>query len=455
MSNIKKVTSALTSPAGVTLYCENGEIVFLSSKDYRTAEIVRDVYSRLSANEPVTLNTEDYNATQAIETKTGGVVKFLKKKWRDFMALFGNEVPDNVNPDADTTVAVVNGKEIPGVEKLDRYLNDAAWRNAKGFQRFMERVSAVIDRRGHTVNELLAFLERGDLPIADDGSIVAYKMLYRKQDSEYMIDPHTRRVEQRLGSFVMMDESLVDPNRRLQCSTGLHVARRAYIANFHGDTICLIKVAPEDVIAVPLNEPDKMRVKGYHIVGVLPEEGAALVRSNKPMTLHRESAQMLADVIAGRHVGIIEYVNIKGELGTNIEVTTVKPMTAKTVGAELKPLPELKPLTEHIATAAETGDLSAALDTRHEPEVVEALDHYAVQGNRIVEIARASVKKNAAAPATPVRQERSFDHIPEKWREAYKAVVTGAMSQRQAEKHFKVCAKKLRALMREHGDLTS
>jgi hypothetical protein len=132
-----------------------------------------------------------------------------------------------------------------------------------------------------------------------------------------------------------MDEKLVDPSRRHECSTGLHVARRDYVRHFHGDTITIIKIAPEDVIAVPFLERSKMRVCAYHLVVVLPKEGADLIRQNRPMTTHGPSAKMLADVIAGDHIGIIEHVIIGSAFGGDIKVVPVGPISTK--ATEFKP----------------------------------------------------------------------------------------------------------------------
>ena len=232
-----------------------------------------------------------------------------------------------VQEGTETMVAVVGGNVVAGVEKLAHLVDDATKNkhNAVGLKRFIERLAAVADKRAHSVEDLLKFIERGDLPIADDGCIVAYKILANKADSKgTFVDCHTRKVPQKVGSHVHMDISLVDPNRRNECSNGLHVARRGYLGGFGGDVCTLIKVAPEDVIAVPLYDANKMRVCGYHIIDLLPNEDFSKLRRDKPITDTKEGSLRLGKALKGDHVGILEHVKIGAQHGGDVTITPVK-----------------------------------------------------------------------------------------------------------------------------------
>lgn len=227
--------------------------------------------------------------------------------------------------EGDTLVAVVNEREIvPHVQSLRQQVARASsLKDFKGFGNFMKRVAAVATKRGHSAEDLMRFMERGDLPIADDGSIVIYKVLNTSSrgKGEY-VDRHTKRVTQKVGSYVCMDESLVDPNRRNECSNGLHVARRAYISSFSGDVCVLAKVAPEDVIAVPDYDANKMRVCGYHILFELPQNAFERLKKNQPFTENNKDAQlMLGRALSGDHVGRLEMVKIHGHNGKDVKIT--------------------------------------------------------------------------------------------------------------------------------------
>ena len=224
----------------------------------------------------------------------------------------------------ETIVAVTeSGKVIPGVERIKSQFSGAVHNgNTLGLTVFLERLGTVIEKRRHTAEDLLRFLERGDLPIADDGSIIIYKRLTRR-DGKY-VDSHSKKVIQQVGSFVHMDESLVDPNRRNECSNGLHVARRGYISSFSGDVVVLAKVRPEDVIAVPNYDANKMRVCGYHIIAELTAPQFQAITSNRPISEAEDGTELLGRAIAGDHIGITEYVKITQSLGGGLIITPVE-----------------------------------------------------------------------------------------------------------------------------------
>lgn len=248
---------------------------------------------------------------------------------------FNSENHDNEH---DTMIAVVETPTgpavVPGVEHLSNQMRVASKLGSTvGVERFLSRLAAVINDRGHSVQELLNFMSRGDLPIADDGSIIGYKVLrssnegaYNRDPSDpmpvpptgYYVDCHSGRVLQRVGSYVTQEK--VDPSRRTECSTGLHIARRAYLRGFSGDIITLVKIAPEDVIAVPHGEPDKMRARGYHIIGEIPKDEHQRLRNNQPIE-GMMAKRMLGMAIKGEHIDIIEDVVIGGAYGTGLKVT--------------------------------------------------------------------------------------------------------------------------------------
>lgn len=223
----------------------------------------------------------------------------------------------------DTIVAVTpKGAVIPGVERIkSQFAAVAKTGDAKGLTLFLERLGAVAQQRKHTPEELLRFMERGDLPIADDGTIIVYKRLWRQGD--VFVDPHSKRVLQRVGSYVHMDASMVDDNRRTECSNGLHVARRSYIGSFAGDVVCLAKVRPEDVISVPNYDASKMRVCGYHLIAELTKEQYHAIIHNRPISDAPGGEELLNKAIAGDHIGINQMVKIQGQSGTNLHITDV------------------------------------------------------------------------------------------------------------------------------------
>ena len=231
--------------------------------------------------------------------------------------------------DDHTIVAVVGESVIPNVQALKPQMKRAnELQSSKGLDAFFARISSVIGERRHSIEDLMKFMERGGLPVADDGSIVIYKVLRRYYENgdrsirhTKYVDCHTGRVQQQVGSRVCMDPSLVDHDRTQECSNGLHVARRQYVGGFSGDVCVLAKVAPEDVIAVPVYDANKMRVCGYDILFELPAAAYRKLCSNQPFTDDEEGQKLLIRALRGDHPASIEEVRIHGHRGTEVVIT--------------------------------------------------------------------------------------------------------------------------------------
>lgn len=227
--------------------------------------------------------------------------------------------------DPDTIVAVntKTGSVIPHAHKLSSQMKAASkLKDFRGFVNFLNRLEPVLKDRGHSAEDLMKFIEFGDLPIADDGCIVIYKRL--KKYNNTFVDVHSGRIKQNVGSYVFMKPGLVDPNRRQDCSNGLHVASLGYLSSFSGNVTVMAKVRPEDVFAVPEYSHTKMRVCGYHILAVLPESLRTHVNSGGSISSIPEGKELLNKVLRGAHVGITELVEVGGHNGTNVTYTKVE-----------------------------------------------------------------------------------------------------------------------------------
>lgn len=276
-----------------------------------------------------------------------------------------NHHPDQSHKD--TIIAVVDGKVIPGMEFIKTQFSRAAkLGSTQGVENFLKRLGAVIHERKHSVEDLIKFLERGDLPIADDGSILIYKLLNR--DDKCYKDIHSGNVKQWVGAYVCMDVRLVDHDRRNECSNGLHVARRGYLSGFSGNVCVLAKLAPEDVIAVPQYDANKMRVCGYHIIRELTEEQFRLVKRNQPISDDPDGQILLAEVMAGQHVGRTHEVRITEQRGGGVKVKVVQetkedrePIVLAPVEALANPEQEKKDVPVDVLKLSEQlGQLSRA-----------------------------------------------------------------------------------------------
>lgn len=424
MKQVIRIIAAVVDTSNLTLYKEDGETVIISQGNSRVRSIIDTATPQLIAKGYADVDVSEVADTTYIEfeEKSNGVVKLFRIAKDKIAALFagmaeevvqsepveptilgelpiqtrsalnavkeimqhavpvsspsfnevgieeqGNIVEDDghtikhhgPNMTTDTIVAVVDGKIIPGIEKIKTQFKRATETSStKGIEAFLRRLGSVINEHKHSVEDLLKFMERGDLPIADDGSILIYKVLNQKGDK--YVDCHTGKVEQWVGAYVCMDHTLVDHNRNNECSNGLHVARRGYISNFSGNVCVLAKLAPEDVIAVPSYDANKMRVCGYHIVAELSQAQHMLLKANQPITNDPAGKILLGKVLSGDHIQKTHEVRITGSLGTNVKVTKYEEVT--------QPVPETN-IKAPVAEALEN-PVSVKMDTPINPKDV-------------------------------------------------------------------------------------
>ena len=413
-----RVVSAVADKKQAILYLEDGETLVIKQGDHRLGDLLDHIIPITVRGEVAVVDLQDFSIYAAFEQKTQGATKFFRMAKNKIKGWFGGqtethkatisedgkaaimaavmgttmteeEVAEHGQPvdisdevgDDEIVVAVVENKDtgkkavIPGVQAIKPLIDHAVRTNsAEAVQNFLTRCAQFIDKRQHSVDDLMRFLEQGDLPLAEDGSIIAYKMLkygQHPEGGEYFVDCHSGKITQRVGSYVCVNENLVDLNRRNECSNGLHIARRGYLSGFWGDVCVLCKIDPEDVMVVPHNDPNKVRVKGYHILGVMSDEAMNLLKANKPMTGEEDALEMVYRAIKGDHIDRIERVQVNGQYGSNVEVTKLKHdkdrgRNAFThTGSDLKKAAALDDET-NITSAVDPRDINKRVTTEHE-----------------------------------------------------------------------------------------
>ncbi|UCR75522.1 RIIB lysis inhibitor [Alcaligenes phage vB_Af_QDWS595] len=401
MSNLKKVTFINVTTEFVTFYMADGsKPERLEQGDVRVRGLLDKGISEIEENGFALLDFTTESTFKKFEEKTNGLVRFFRIAKDKLNSILGNsekpkplpvgkygtmktvveEIMEQAKPSSDssfdqegvsvqrptaqgnhtpsdetydgkdeyfdkskdTVVAVTStGKVVPGVERIKSQFQGAnETETPVGMVAFLERIATVADKRKHVTNDVLRFLERGDLPIANDGTILAYKRLYRKnspEHGEHFVDPHSRKVIQKVGSLVFMHESLVDPNRRNECSNGLHIGRRGYMGSFAGDAMVLVKIRPEDVIAVPDYDANKMRVCAYHIIAELTQEQFNVICNNRSIDNAEGGTELLNKAMEGDHIGIIEHTEIRAGHGGDLLITK-PPKPSEVKGENGKPV---------------------------------------------------------------------------------------------------------------------
>jgi hypothetical protein len=406
VQNIIKVIAAVVDESVIALYKEDGSFIRIPQGYPRLAAIMKEITPKLAAGEVAevdlgtNMNTE--NTYKEVETLSGKAIRFFRVAKSAISSLFNptlippqtlgeiqsapSLVPslnqeekltsavDEIMRNAksvdhpsfhdkdireDTIVAVTQDKKvIPDVHMLKPQLKHAVKVNStEGMQRFLERCGAVATKRLHSVEDIMKFLEKADLPIADDGSIIAYKALQMTSNEGEYVDNYTQNVKQRVGSYVCMDPNMVDPNRSHECSHGLHIASRSHLtSHYYGQALMLTKIRPEDVIAVPHGDPSKIRVAGYHILARLSDAAYDRVISQKAFTDNEEAQKLLGRALIGDFPSPIEEVKITRPKGTGIKVTAL-----------LEP-----PTVEHAKLNPEEVKLAIALPEESSGPVLDA-----------------------------------------------------------------------------------
>lgn len=491
MSEKIKVVGIIASAYGATLIAQDGKSVELKSSDYRTAKLIEEITPIIARHKVAEVNLTAFDATKVVEEKTDGKIKFFRVLTSKLKGLFGrsaereigadhekgfvqNPVSENksvqvgVKPLSDaqvqalkredqglgasqptTLVAVVDNTPIIGAEALEKQIETAARQEGRpvGFEKFMKRLAAVARERKHTAQELLNFLELADLPIADDGSIIGYKALRvdTRGGERTFFDHHTCKVPQRVGSVVQMPVEKVDDNRRVLCSNGLHIARRKYLSSYgFGGIVTLVKIAPEDVISVPMGEPDKMRVAKYHIVAELPKSAHDFIRSNQPMTKNAEASAILGNMIAGNHIGVTEIVEIRGANGDDVHVTKVGESVKET---KLDNSITAKVLDDEVVTKLNPAKINAHVEQilaekqeeRHKEQRAEQVKVI------VAETAPAAAPAEKKVDDAVIKRVHEITQNPNQ-RTAVIRVLAG-MSKRQAERDFGVSTRTIGRLL--------
>lgn len=384
MSKVHKIVALSGSAVAVTLYTATGETILIRTDEKAIHVVCSDIIPALERgetplySEPVSDNPfisyqkesklvkffaiakdkvkallniqEDIQENRA---DLSALTKYLEEHAtpasdpkaflsRDFKKDISLDVMEHQKEDdidtADTVVALVKeSTPIVGAETMQKQImQHSADNSTEAVDAFFLRLANKING-GHTPTDLLRFMEVADLPLAKDGTILAYKVLRRREDA--FVDCHTQKITQWVGSIVEMPATLVDPNRNRDCSHGIHIANRRYIRDFGGDVCVLCSIAPEDVIAVPAYSRFKMRVRKYHILDLLTTTEYSLLKDGKPITDCADGVERL------RRARNLEYP------AATTHVQLLVPTVAKAGDFTVT---ELKPVTEPAIPVADT-----------------------------------------------------------------------------------------------------
>lgn len=142
----------------------------------------------------------------------------------------------------------------------------------KGFERLVMFFEKLMENPSKdSVEQLWGFVSHLDVEIDGEGYIIGWKKVSTREGK--LVDSHTYKVPNDLGNIVEMPRWMVDNNRNVTCSQGLHVGAWDYVRSFSGDTILKVRVHPRDVVSVPTDYNDmKMRSSRYEVAAIVDSQ---------------------------------------------------------------------------------------------------------------------------------------------------------------------------------------
>lgn len=112
------------------------------------------------------------------------------------------------------------------------------------------------------VDETWGFVEACNLPLTEDGCILAYKRVRK----DYK-DCHSGTMDNSVGKVVEMPRNGVDEDKDRTCSAGLHFCSYTYLNSFSGERVVVVKINPADIVAIPSDYNNaKGRTCRYEVV---------------------------------------------------------------------------------------------------------------------------------------------------------------------------------------------
>lgn len=147
------------------------------------------------------------------------------------------------------------------------------------FEKFWEKLRE--NPSAQSVAELTDFLSYKELPITEDGDLIAYKGVQNNyysstgnKDTRVLrgIVNDSGQIYNGVGEVIEVARNCVDDDRTNECSFGLHCGSLDYARGF-ASRLVLVKVNPKDVVSVPKDYSfQKCRVSKYEVVSDFVEE---------------------------------------------------------------------------------------------------------------------------------------------------------------------------------------
>lgn len=240
-------------------------------------------------------------------------------------------------------VVTLDGVEIIGALQTKLYRLIKEGHNVSHFVAFVRNLRQNPSRSA--VSELYDFLAYSELPITENGTLLAYKGVNNDYWSCTAGKTKLKKgkvnsygfIFNGIGEVIECERVEVDDDRRNQCSNGLHVGSHDYATGFGNRTI-LVEVNPKDVVSVPLDcECQKMRVCAYKVIANYESEVKDAVVNSKFEGIE-SSRSTLAKLIDSKvaslsKTGVVTLKRLQGSLSPECEALhTLRDILVRNLG---------------------------------------------------------------------------------------------------------------------------
>jgi len=240
MSN-KQFTYVLTDNT-ITLYL-NGETYTADAKNPNYKKILKSIKKGIRSESKSEKLITYFDLKKAITIYLDGVISVSE----DGVLKYKDKIIDNV-----LTKKILN-----------------MMRQGFNIEPMIQFLANLKENPSHTAQEeLMLFMEANDMPLTEDGYILAYKSV----NAQYR-DIHSNTFDNSIGAINFMDRGEVDDDRATTCSTGLHAASKEYASIFgrNDSHLIVLKINPRDIVSIPLDYGNqKLRCCKYLVIDEVP-----------------------------------------------------------------------------------------------------------------------------------------------------------------------------------------
>lgn len=243
-----------------------GAVVYLESGDAHTVPSTHPEWEAIRAH--LLSDNEDESALLDLILPAKGVATAL------------SALSERVSYSAG--IIYFDGDVIHGalIDHIIRIIEGGSEAKAQGYQPFVNFLEKLYTNpSAESIEHLYSFIENNRVTILPDGDFLAYKGVRDDGTSQHAgygivngVIFEKANLLNEVGSVIEIPRSMVDADRGVGCSVGLHVGSYAYASNF-ARRLLTAKVNPRDVVSVPSDCTfQKIRVARYTVLAVADGE---------------------------------------------------------------------------------------------------------------------------------------------------------------------------------------